>query len=844
MSQRSHRFAPPPGVIGITAFVWSVQIFLGLALPDVPPPTAPPFSWPVLAALFSVATAAVIHVHFKQESESFDLFDIPVVLGLMLFSPRELWLAQVVGTFLAVAVLRRQPPIKIVFNVGVLGMQTVITAHLFRIAVADPDPSDPALWGPLFIAIMFGSVLNVGFIVAVVSMVEGRLDENSLLHVFTYGGVVTLTNTGLGLIAAVLITEELALAIPLVIPVTALFLAYRAYGAERDQRARLEMLYRSTRSVFELGERRDAIERLLRETSDMFRAESVEFILVGDQHARARRNHIGRSGITEILHPIESDDVDHLLANRPEEPVLIHGADQTGWGEYLQNRGVNAAMVSRVGNEENDAGVLIVGDRRGDVASFGPEDLRMMGTIVNHIAIAIERERLSESVAQLRRLEASLSIQARSDPLTGLLNRNGFEELVDKHAQQSEGLAVAFIDLDDFKKVNDNFGHEAGDMVLSAVAERIQAIVREGDAVARLGGDEFAILFCATENPGKVLPRLLNHVTAPVPVGSERSVVVGASIGLAISRPGDSTSQTVRNADIAMFTAKAMGKNTFQTFSEEMSPLDRRKHLDQELRDAIDSNSFDLHYQPIVHLETGQIVGFESLLRWRSAHQGLLLPGDFLRDAQNTGAIVPIEEWAIRRAAEDLCVIENEFGIGPDGTSLFATLNISAEHLSRNTAIEVLLDTVESVGLTASRVMLELSESDLMRASADLSRILQSLRHIGFAIAIDDFGSGDASFGVIKRNKVDAVKLARSVIAGLRGGERPYMMAMIELARNLDVQLIAEGVETEAQREELLEAGITLGQGYLFARPLPINELMRTNGRLAVERRLPPRALG
>ncbi len=813
---------PPRGVMAIIAVVWAVQLVLGLALPDVAPVQAAPFSWPVLAAVFAVATSAVIHVHFRQESESFDLFDVPVVVGLMLFSPRDLWVAQMVGTFVAVVLIRRQPPTKVIFNLGLLGMQTVITIHLFRLAILIPDPSDPAVWGPTFIAIMFGSVLNVAFIVAVVSIVEGRLDEDNLLHVFTYGGVVTLTNTGLGLIAAVLISVELALVFPLIIPVTALFLAYRAYGAERDQRARLELLYRSTRSVSEIGERRDSVERLLRETTETFRSRTAEFVLLGDRQGRPRRSSIRGEVIEEVLVPIDTHLLGPLLADRPSEPTLLHAESESAWGRYLFSRGVKSAMVSRVGNNLNDAGVLIIGDRRGDVASFGNEDLRMMGTIVNHLSIAIERERLNESVAELRRLEESLSHQARSDALTGLLNRSGFEQLVDD--QGEDNLAVAFMDLDDFKQVNDKYGHEAGDIVLSAVAERIQAVVREGDAVARLGGDEFAIVFCVTERPERVMPRLLDQVTKPIAIGEDQSVVVGASIGLAVGHDNESSSQTIRNADIAMFTAKAMGKNTWQTFSEDMSPLDRLPTIDQELREGVDNDAFDLHYQPIVDLQSGRTVGFESLLRWRSDQQGLLMPAEFLRDAQNTGAIIPIEQWAIRRASEDLRTIEDLFP--GDELPIFTTLNISVEHLTRPTAVEALLHTTEAVGLKPGRIMLEISENELMKATANLSRSLQSLRDLGFKVAIDGFGSGDASLGVIKRNPVDAVKIARKVVSGLRGGERPYMMALIELARNLETELIAEGVETEDQKADLLAAGVTLGQGYLFARPMPLKDLV------------------
>ncbi len=813
---------PPAGVLLIVVGIWFVQLVLGFALPDTTPITEAPFGWPALAVVFAVATSAVIHVHFKQESESFDLFDIPVVVGLMMFSPRDLWIAQMVGTLFAVAVVRRQSPVKVIFNLGLLGMQTVITAHLFRLAVSFPSPSDPAVWGPTFIAIMFGSLLNVAFIVAVVSIIEGRLDDDNLLHVFTYGGVVTLTNTGLGLIAAVLISVEVALVFPLIIPVTALFLAYRAYGAERDQRARIELLYRSTRSVSELGERKDAVERLLAETSEMFRAESVEFILLADRSGRPRRSSILGEEVNEVLHPLPTEEVRDLLAGRPEEPQIVRASDESPIAAYLVTRDIESAMVGRVGTETDDSGLLVIGDRRGDVASFGAEDLRMMGTIINHLSIAVERERLHASVAELRRLEASLSHQARSDALTGLLNRSGFEELID--GMQNDRLSVAFIDLDDFKQVNDQHGHDAGDAVLAAVGERISAVVREGDAVARLGGDEFAIVFCETEKPERVMPRLLSQLTNPISVGIDQSVVVGASIGLAIAPEGESTSQTIRNADIAMFTAKAMGKNTWQAYREDMSPVDRQPTLDRELRDGLDNDAFALHYQPIVDLESGKTVGFESLLRWRSDRQGLLMPAEFLRDAQDSGAIIPIEQWAMRRASEDLCLIEESHG--GDTAAMFITLNISVEHLRRRSAIEGLLATTEAVGLDPCRVMLEISESELMMASADLSRTLQVLRDLGFRIAIDDFGSGDASLGVIKRNQVDAVKISRKVVSGLRGGERPYMMALIELARNLELQLIAEGVETEAQQSDLLAAGVALGQGYFFARPIPLKDLL------------------
>lgn len=810
--------------MALTAVVWVANLGFGFTLPDVPHSMDAPFAWIVLAGFFTVATSAVIHVHFRQESESFDLFDIPVVIGLVFLAPNELWWAQMLGTTVAVLAVRRQPITKAVFNIGLLGMQVGVTAHLFHLAVPNPEPAASSMWAPLLIASLFGLFLNVSFIVAIVSVVEGRLDVSSLTHVYTYGSVVTLTNTGLGIIAAVLLWVEPALLLPLSIPVAALFLAYRAYGAERDQRERIEMLYQSTRPVGGAeGNSKEAITRLLNEAAHMFRARSVELILFrADKFGRPRRSLLINGAITDLLDPVSSDAVDAVVKFEAAEPLLVHVASSKDpIATYLLRRGIRECMVGRVGSEDLASGVLLIGDRRGDVADFGPEDLRLMGTLVNHLAIAFENDRLTQSISEMKRLESSLAMKAHTDGLTGLLNRNGFEDVLERELREAGAgpLSVAFIDLDDFKEVNDSYGHSAGDAVLVAVGERLQAVVRDEDWVARLGGDEFAIILRSTEDPQPVMARILEQVVVPVATGSENAVSVGASVGLAIRSANEAASQLVRNADMAMFAAKAMGKNTWQLFDENLeTPDDRLPEMDKLLREAVEAGDFDLHYQPIVDLKNGNVLGVESLLRWRSQESGLLMPADFLRDAEQSGAIVPIERWVIRRASEDLRQMEKEF----QNPRLFVTINISSKHLEREGSLDYLLSSVTSVGVEPQRVILEFAENDLVQISAEIGEHIQALRRIGFRVAVDKFGQGDSSMGVVRRNAVDCIKIGRGLVADIETSEGPYLAAIAELAKGLDIELMAEGVETEAQRRTLDQVGVAVGQGFLFARPEPL----------------------
>jgi diguanylate cyclase (GGDEF)-like protein/PAS domain S-box-containing protein len=442
-------------------------------------------------------------------------------------------------------------------------------------------------------------------------------------------------------------------------------------------------------------------------------------------------------------------------------------------------------------------------------------------------------------------LEAELTRRAFVDPLTGLANRPRFRERV-LAAQTRAGAArvpaVLFVDLDEFKTVNDSLGHAAGDALLATVAERLLGATRGSDTVARLGGDEFAILLTAVpddEAAAVAAARVVAAVAAPVALCG-REIRVTASVGIAVARGGESPDDLLRNADLALYRAKERGKGRFECFAPAMhAAAVERLELEADLRRALADGELMLHYQPVVDLASGHAVGAEALARWRHPERGLVPPGVFVPVAEATDLIVPLSRWAL---AEACAAAARWPGEEPGGAPpLSIAVNVSGRHLQRAGFVEDVAAALRTSGLAPRRLVLEVTESVLL---ADLDTAvgrLEALRALGVRVALDDFGTGYSSLAYLERLPVDVLKIDRAFTADITaGGKRAALArAVVTIADTLGLRTVAEGVETAAQRAELSALGCALGQGYLFARPLDDGALRAL---LADGRRLGPGA--
>ena len=486
--------------------------------------------------------------------------------------------------------------------------------------------------------------------------------------------------------------------------------------------------------------------------------------------------------------------------------------------------GAGNLLISPMFADGRPVGAIVVEHRSRTV--FGIER-RVASVLAQFSAVAALNLR---NAALLRHVQDL----AERDSLTGAANRRMFQLTLERTlaAKDSVGrdriAAVLFIDLDDFKIINDTLGHSAGDSLLVAVTKRISGLVRKGDLVARLGGDEFAILTGDEpdlRNARAMSERLVRDLRVPYVIG-ENTITVSASIGIASARDaGADAQELVRNADVAMYMAKANGKSGFAVFDPGMHASIRARHeLGTDLQLAVDLGQLRLVYQPIVSLDSGRVSGLEALVRWQHPDRGLVVPGEFIEIAEENGSILPIGRWVLREACERAVAWQAEGLITP---GLFVCVNVSAREIQQPGFVGAVEEALAWAGLEPSRLILEITETALIKATSLTVSTLESLRALGVRVVIDDFGTGYFSLSHLRQFPVDALKIASEFIQVANDDSRSAALAgaIVALGESLDISTVAEGIETKEQAERMRSLGCTYGQGYFFAKPMTAAEI-------------------
>ena len=445
-----------------------------------------------------------------------------------------------------------------------------------------------------------------------------------------------------------------------------------------------------------------------------------------------------------------------------------------------------------------------------------------------------------QDVTDRKRLEAQLAHQAYHDPLTELANRSLFRDRVEhalaRAARHCDRVAVLFLDLDDFKTVNDSLGHDEGDRLLRAVAARLLNATRGCDTVARLGGDEFAVLLenvNEDQEAAVVANRITSALAAPFQL-QQKLMSVSASMGIARAAEGDGADELLRNADVAMYAAKARGKGRYTLFAPEMhTALLTRLSTEADLYEAVVRQEFRLLYQPIVDLAAGRMVGCEALVRWDHPQRGVVQPDAFIRLAEDTGLIIPLGRWVLREATREAASWPNQ---PTCSRPPYVTVNIAGKQLLHPDFVTDVANALRDAGLNASRLILEITEGTLLDNAEATTRRLQELKALGVRLAIDDFGTGYSSLSYLQRFPIDILKIDKSFVDGIvRGGNQAALArTIISLGDSLALRTVAEGIETDAQRTVLRDLGCQLGQGFLYARPLDASAIPAVIGRLGL----------
>ena len=446
-------------------------------------------------------------------------------------------------------------------------------------------------------------------------------------------------------------------------------------------------------------------------------------------------------------------------------------------------------------------------------------------SIVNHPTADGGWVATHEDVTEQKRAEERISYAAHHDSLTGLPNRKLFCEQLEqalKRVRRGERLAVLYLDLDHLKRINDTLGHPAGDKLLKGVADRLRGCVRDIDLVARLSGDEFAIIQTSLDGPADVVDlamRAREAIHEPFDLDGHE-VTVDISVGISMA-PNDATdlNELLKTADIALYEAKNTGRGIYCFYQTEMNErMKTRSKLERDLQSALTNGEFELFYQPIVNLEDNKIKTFEALLRWRHPERGLVSPTEFIPIAEETGLIVPLGEWVLRQACAEAAKWPNDIGVA---------VNISSVQLTNKNLANAVIGAIASASIPAARLNLEITESVFLQNTAANLATLKRLHELGVQFSMDDFGTGYSSLGYLLSFPFSKIKIDRSFITDLptKKGSRAIIRAIIDLARSLKIRVIAEGVETAQQLEQLRRLGCTEIQGYLFSPPRPVAEI-------------------
>lgn len=522
-------------------------------------------AWWVLVPLFFLVEVLVVHIDLQRDTQTISLSEVPIVVGLFLVPSWGLVAAQLAGGFVALAFHRRQVPVKIAFNLAQFAAVTTVAIIVFRaLAPAVNDPVGPQSWIAALCATVAADLVAVGLLTAVFAIAEGDRSREDLAGFIRFGFMGAVANTGLGMLAVVLFVREPVATALLVVPVSVTIVAYRGYWSEHRRREHLEFLYGSMQRLNSAVDFEMAVTQLLHDAREVFHAGVAGVVLVPiHEGARPTRSVIGENGDVETLTEVDLD-LDVVLGDR-NRPV-VHTAGSAS-PRLLLGRRVSDAITIQLEGEGAPIGMLVVADRVSDDGRFSGADLDLLKTYATHAGVALENRQLQSSIGELARENDELAVRALHDPLTQLPNRILFQDRVDRALIVTDGrtayAAVLFIDLDDFKGVNDTYGHAAGDLVLSAVADRLRSVLRPGDTASRFGGDEFAVLLADLAQPEEanlVADRLRTVLHRPVS-GPDGQIPVGASIGIAVSLCGATTAAVLLDeADARMYEVKFAGK--------------------------------------------------------------------------------------------------------------------------------------------------------------------------------------------------------------------------------------------------------------------------------------------
>src|SRR3954468_455088 len=808
--------------------VWVVAL-QGLDVPAFG--ITPTLSWYWLALALFLPQGLVVPLPFRKQAHTLSLTEIGLTLGLLLSAPSAVLYGQLAGTFIALVVNRRRSQLrqlaKFRFNLAELPLCSGVALLVFR-SLASPTDSAPHLWVLVLLACAVAHVVGILLVSAVIATAEERLQAPQLGRTLLTSTLGALATAALGLAVVTLLGVRPLAVLLLVIPVLATVAAFRGYMEQREQREHVEFLYESMRATQGAPEFGLAVGQLLVAARRLLRAEYAEILLLPPADEGGPLRSVSGAEGELLMHPEERFSPGDAaafaeVASIGSATLLTRRRAVHAFDAFLQSRGLEDAIVAPLRGEDRTFGLLVVGERLGDVSTFDEADVELLVTFAGHASILLENGRLEHSLAEVTELKEQLRHQAYHDALTGLPNRPNLLEAVDEEFERGTGsTAVLYLDLDRFKSVNDTWGHGAGDELLSEFSRRLGGAIRAQDLAARLGGDEFAVLVrdADAETAVSVARRMLDAVDGTYAL-SCGDVACHVSVGIAVGAPGTTSGEDlIRNADIAMYSVKR-SERAYTLYEAELhEKLRVQRQLGLHPEAAIERREVLVHYQPVVRLEDGGIEGFEVLARWPHPTRGLLNAADFLPAAEETGLTVELGRLVLHQA---LAAARR----WPERLSIW--VNVAAAELANERLVDTLAEALKGYGVEASRLVIEGTESGVIQGSDGALVAMRRLRELGVGVAIDDFGTGYSSLSRLAEFPIESLKIPKPFIDRLDGedADEAFVDAILRLGDSLGLAAVAEGIEHAAQADRLRQMGCRFGQGYLFGRPAPAEEVER-----------------
>jgi diguanylate cyclase (GGDEF)-like protein len=777
-----------------------------------------------LITAFAVAEAIVLHVELGRNAHTLSLAEVTLVAGLFLLPASALPVARVIGGGVVLLAVRRQRPIKAMFNCSVWLLDVAAATAVFQALGGHLGDGVEALIVPAAGAAVTAAAVDsvaVNLVIAVTSR-EMRVGPAVRFLVTCVLGALAAAMLGVVCVAALAFSGWLLLPVALV--VAAVLAGFKAFAGLHRQHTSAKALYDFTDALTQADRGADVVTVALSRVLNLLRVERAALWL-DDGDGRPLDVMTMRQPGSVECETVNASDVPALVHQvlNGDGPVVIGPGEQRRVAvEFLDRYGARDAVVVTVDMQQERRGVLIAADRLGDVATFRVNDGRLLQTLAAHVGGALANARLLQR----------LNHDSTHDSLTGLVNRAYFQRRLDRILRVNSQTAVLLMDLDRFKEVNDTLGHHYGDLLLQQIAARLREQLRDNDLLARLGGDEFAVVMTGME-PADVLStaaRLRAALALPMTLEGI-DIEVTSSIGVAMAPPDNcdrlistrvDASAMLQQADVAMYRAKQDGTGVHIFEADADVHSHRRLALATGLRSAIEQGQLTLRYQPQAQVDDGRVVGVEALVRWEHPTYGEVGPDEFLGIAEQTGQIRELTR----------CVLSEAIGQCASWSTSGHNIGISVNISVRNLLEADLADEVERLlgehELPSSQLTLEITESQLMADATRTQRVLDRLAALGVRLSIDDFGTGYSSLTYLKQVPVAEIKVDKSFVRDLAqdGNDAAIVEAIIQLAHTLQVDVVAEGVEDAAAQEHLAELSCDRIQGYHVAWPMQADQLV------------------